>query len=178
MEGVWKKFAAIFQFFKHVIKSVINFEPQLGLNRPPPCIRTSMHAGATDCSARPIAVPSPPRRVIGTLDIEFAAKLMFVLFMPRRSGLTGHQWLWVIDAVRLSRSFMGMQKTLRYWPRGKIRCLTRRVVRRGGERGETQTNSFSCHAYLPLYSSTSLFFYLSNPLSTVADVFSWLNRME
>lgn len=61
-----------------------------------------------------------------------------------------------------SRSFMGMQKTLRYWPRGKIRCLTRRVVEeRRGKRGEGRRIRFRVTPISLSLSLSALFDHLS-----------------
>lgn len=170
-----KKFAAIFR--KHVVKSVINFgklEPQLG---PwPPCIRTSMHAGATDCSRSSHRGSIPTVACYRGAGYWIRCETYVCFIHAQKERADGTPMIMGYRCCSTSRSFMGMQKTLRYWPRGKIRCLTRRVVRRGREKGADEF-VFVSRLSLSLRSST-LFFYLSNPLSTVADVFSWSNRME
>lgn len=69
--------------------------------------------------------------------------------MPRRSGLTGHQWLWVIDAVRRRDRLWVCKKPCDIGPEEKSGVWRDEWYGEGGRRG--QTNSFSCHAYLSLY---------------------------
>lgn len=94
-----------------------------------------MHAGATDCSRSSHRGSIPTVACYRGAGYWIRCETYVCFIHAQKERADGTPMIIGYRCCSTSRSFMGMQKTLRYWPRGKIRCLTRRVVRRGREKG-------------------------------------------